>query len=71
MARLTPNEYTAIMQAAQQQLAQGNPQLAMWLDQVRLLGTVNLTDPQTQQAKSFLVATNLLTQDRADIILAP
>lgn len=65
LARVNDTEYAAVMAAAQ-----SNVQLSRWLDQVRILGYVNVTSDAAVAAKAALVAASLLTAERADIIFA-
>lgn len=66
MARVTDAEYAAVMAAAQI-----NVQLARWVDQVRILGYVNVFSDAALAAKAALVAAELLTEPRAEAIFAP
>lgn len=65
LARLTDAEYGAILAASTQSV-----QLARWLDIFRLRGEIDVTGATAQAAKVGLVATGLLTQERADVIFA-
>lgn len=65
LARLTDAEYGAILAASTQSV-----QLARWLDIFRLRGEIDVTGSTAQAAKVGLVATGLLTQERADVIFA-
>ncbi len=66
LARLTDAEYTAIIAASI-----GNIQLARWIEMLRMVGTVNVTDAVAMEAKAALVAGGLLSQSRADQVFAP
>ena len=70
LKRLTPEEYAAVVTAADQALATGNPQLAMWLDMVRVNAGVDVAGPDATQARAFLVAAKLLTEARAERVFA-
>lgn len=70
LKRLAPEEYAAIVTAADQALATGNPQLAMWLDMVRVNSGVDVEGDDAKAAKAFLVQANLLTEKRAAIIFS-
>jgi hypothetical protein len=71
LGRLTGAEYLAIRQAAAAELAAGDARLEQWLDMARTAPDgVNLVDPITVAAKAALVAANLLTQARADVIFS-
>lgn len=65
LSRLTDPEYSAITQAAA-----ANVQLARWIEQLRLIGYVNITSDAAIAAKAALIADSLLTQQRADAIFA-
>ncbi|MCF2522354.1 hypothetical protein [Bradyrhizobium sp. G127] len=65
LARVTDDEYASVIAAAQ-----SNMQLARWLDQLRILGYVNVTSDAAMAAKAALVAAGLLTSGRADMIFA-
>lgn len=66
LARLTDDEYAAILAASAQSI-----QLARWLDTFRLRGEIDITGSTAQAAKAGLVKGGLLTSDRADVIFAP
>lgn len=70
LKRLTPEEYAAVISASDQALATGNPQLALWLDMVRVNGGVDVVGPDAEAAKAFLVQAKLLTAERAERIFA-
>jgi hypothetical protein len=63
--RVTDQEYAAVLAAARQ-----SPQIARWLDILRLRGEVDVAGATAQAAKAGLVAAGLLTADRADVIFA-
>lgn len=65
LSRLTDEEYGAILEAAKTSV-----QLARWLDIFRLRGEIDVTSVTAQAAKAGLVASNLLTQERANIVFA-
>lgn len=70
LARLTDDEYGAIVAAS---MPSGNPQwraIAKWLDIFRLRGEIDVTGATAQAAKAGLVAASLLTANRADEIFA-
>lgn len=71
LKRLQPAEYAAIITGAQTKLAEGDPQLAMWLDELRLNGEINVQSTDAQAAKTAIVAAGLLTQMRADEVFVP
>lgn len=66
LARLTDDEYGAILAASAQSI-----QIARWLDTFRLRGEIDVTGSTAQAAKAGLVKGGLLTPDRADVIFAP
>lgn len=66
LARLTDDEYGAILAASAQSI-----QIARWLDTFRLRGEIDITGSTAQAAKAGLVKGGLLTSDRADVIFAP
>lgn len=70
LKRLEPEEYAAIIKAANDALAAGNPQLSLWLDMVRVNSGVDVAGDDAKTAKSFLVQAGLLTSERADLIFA-
>lgn len=70
LSRLTDSEYTAIMQAAQAGVAAGQPQLARWIDMLRLNGAIDINGDAAIAAKAAVVAGGLLTQQRADLIFS-
>ncbi len=61
--RITDVEYKAILAAAAQSI-----QIARWLDIFRLRGEIDVSGATAQAAKAGLVATKLLTPERADEI---
>jgi hypothetical protein len=65
LQRLTIQEYAAIIAASQ-----ANAQLSLWIDMLRVNGTIRLQGEDAQAAKAALVAGRLLTQVRADVIFA-
>jgi hypothetical protein len=65
LARVNDAEYTAVMAAAQQDV-----QVARWIEMLRLLGEIDLTGDTSRAAKAGLVARDLLTAERADVIFA-
>lgn len=70
LARLTDDEYGAIVSAS---MPGSGPQwraIAKWLDIFRLLGEIDVTGATAQAAKAGLVAAGLLTADRAGVIFA-
>lgn len=71
LSRLTNAEYTAILQAVQTKLQVGDVQLARWLDQIRTKVQIDLNDPMTTQAETYLINNNLLTAARAAVVFAP
>ena len=70
LSRLTAGEYAAILNAAHNQLSANQPMLSIWIDTLRLRGNIVVTDQSAIEAKAFLIAQNLLTQERADLIFA-
>ena len=71
LSRLTDAEYASIVTAASQQLAQGNGQLARWLDQARVSPRgIGLSDAATITAIAFLTSGSLLTTARAARVFA-
>ncbi len=66
LARLQDAEYQAIIAAAAQ-----NVQLARWIEDLRLIGLVDVTDATAQAAKAALIQAGLLTQQRANAVFAP
>lgn len=65
LERVTDAEYAAVTAAAV-----GSVQLQRWLDQLRMLGYVDVASASAVAAKAGLVSAGLLTQDRADAIFA-
>jgi hypothetical protein len=65
LGRVTDQEYAAVLAAARQ-----SPQIARWLDILRLRGEVDVAGSTAQAAKAGLVAAGLLTPERADAIFA-
>lgn len=70
LKRLQSVEYAAILTASQTQLAAGNPQLALWIDMLRVNGEIDVKSSDAIAAKAMLVAAGLLTQQRADLVFA-
>lgn len=68
LERLTPSEYAGIVAAANEMLLAGQPQLSLWIDKLRVNGSINLAGEDAQGAKAFCVGAELLTQERADVI---
>jgi hypothetical protein len=64
--RLTIMERQAILTAAQ-----SDWRLADWLGLAQAEGTINLSSAETRAAKVALVSAGLLTQGRADEVIAP
>jgi len=62
--------FTAAEGQAITQAAQTNAQLRMFIDDESAAGTVDLTNPEVTAGIVMLVSVGLLTQDRADQILA-
>lgn len=70
LARLTEDEYGAIVSAS---MPGGSPQwraIAKWLDIFRLRGEIDVTGATAQAAKAGLVAAGPLTSERAAVIFA-
>ena len=65
LARVTDQEMAAVLAAAAQ-----NIQIARWVEQLRMLGEIDLDGATAQAAKAGLVAAGLLTAERADIVFA-
>lgn len=65
LARITDQEYEAILEAAARSV-----QLARWLDIFRLRGEIDVTGTTSLAAKAGLVSLGLLSQSRADEIFA-
>lgn len=65
LGRVTDAEYVAVLAAARQ-----SPQIARWLDILRLRGEVEVSGETAKAAKAGLVAAGLLTPERADAIFA-
>jgi hypothetical protein len=70
LKRLTPMLYSTILTYAADQLTKGNPQMSLWIDMLRVNGSINLSDPDTVAAKTALVTDNLLTQDQANALFS-
>lgn len=70
LKRLSPEEYATIITASDHALAAGSPQLALWLDMVRVNSGVDVAGPDATMAKQFLVQSGLLTEARAERIFA-
>ncbi len=66
LARVTDQEYAAVMAAASQSAT-----IARWIELVRIRGYVNVASAAAQAAKQGLVAAGLLTASRAEVIFAP
>lgn len=66
MARFTDDEY-----AAARALEATNPQVARWLDTLRVRGEIDVNGRTAQAAKASLVALGVLTQARADETFVP
>ncbi len=65
LSRFSLDEYGTISKAAVT-----DPQLSLWMDMLRLKGAITVADGAAQDAKVYLVAKGLLTQERADGIFA-
>lgn len=65
LKRLTVQEYAAIIAASK-----ANVQLSLWIDMLRVNGSIRLQGEDARGAKAALVAGGLLTQVRADVIFA-
>lgn len=65
MERFTQAERSAIRRASRQ-----NDALEDWLDLLRAAQTVDITDPRTIAGVQAMVSAGLLTQSRADEVLA-
>lgn len=65
LSRVQDTEYSGVMAAAQSSV-----QIERWLDQIRILGYVDVASDVAITAKAALVAAELLTQDRANVIFA-
>lgn len=70
ISRFTDEEYSGIKKAASAQMDQGIAQLQKWIDVATTDGYIDLDRPATMEAKAALIAANLLTQERADIIFS-
>lgn len=70
ISRFTDMEYSNIKKAALAQMDQGLAQLQKWIDVATTDGYIDLDRPATNEAKQALIAANLLTQERADIIFS-
>lgn len=70
LARFTDQEYSAIITAANAELAQGGAQLYRWIETVRASGVVYPAGEQAGLARAALVGAELLTEERAEVIFA-
>lgn len=70
ISRFTDEEYSNIQKAALAQMQQGVATLQKWIDVATTDGYIDLDRPATNEAKQALIAANLLTQERADIIFS-
>lgn len=70
ISRFTDKEYSNIKKAALAQMEQGIATLQKWIDVATTDGYIDLNRPATNEAKTALIAANLLTQERADIIFS-
>jgi type II secretory pathway component PulM len=66
LARLTDVEYVAIVAAAASDV-----RLARWIEDLRMAGSLRVADAAVVAARDALVAAELLTKARADLIFAP
>lgn len=70
ISRFTDEEYSNIQKAALAQMQVGIATLQKWIDVATTDGYIDLNREATNEAKQALVAANLLTQERADIIFS-
>lgn len=70
ISRFTNTEYSNIKKAALAQMENGVATLQKWIDVATTDGYIDLDRPATNEAKTALVAANLLTKERADIIFS-
>lgn len=70
ISRFTDLEYSNINKAALAQMQSGIATLKKWIDVATTDGYIDLNRPATTEAKNALVAANLLTKERADIIFS-
>ena len=70
ISRFTDEEYSNIQKAALAQMQVGVATLQKWIDVATTDGYIDLDRFATNEAKQALVAANLLTQERADIIFS-
>jgi hypothetical protein len=63
--RLGDDEYIAILTASKTDV-----QVEAWINKFNLSGDVNLSDTKTQSALAMLVSKSLITQEKADSLLA-
>ena len=65
LSRIADAEMMAILAAGD-----SNAQIRRWIEQLRMLGEIDLDGTTAQAAKAGLVGAGLLTQERANIIFA-
>lgn len=65
LGRFTDAEYSAIATASMTDM-----RLMRWMDMLRINGGINLAGQDAADGKAYLVATNLLTSARADLIFS-
>jgi hypothetical protein len=70
ISRFTDEEYSNINKAALAQMQAGVATLKKWIDVATTDGYIDLDRPATIEAKNALIAANLLTKERADIIFS-
>lgn len=72
LKRLTDDEYGLIMRTALAALLANpsQPRLHKWMDMVRVNSAIDVAGEEATEARSFLVAAKLLTEERAAEIFA-
>lgn len=66
LSRFTDAELAAIYTAAKSDIG-----VEIWLDKARAAQDIDLTDARTVDGLAMLVDKDLITQDRADVLLTP
>lgn len=70
LARVTSDEYTAVMALTVPNTPQFNFQVALWVEILRGRGVIDVTGSTAQAAKAGLIALGVFTQERADAVFS-
>lgn len=70
IGRWTDAEYALLMQRRATAISGGNVSLVKQWDQAATMGQVDLNSPAAQSFKAAIVAANILTQARADVVFS-